>query len=51
MSLKARRDRPALIAPFDFRSLRNRFKGAYIANNGYDFETPANKVCRRTKRT
>jgi N-ethylmaleimide reductase len=31
------------IAPFDYRSLRNRFKGAYIANNGYDFEL-ANKV-------
>ena len=26
------------IAPFDYRALRNRFKGAYIANNGYDFE-------------
>ena len=31
------------IAPFDYRSLRNRFKGAYIANNGYDFNL-ANKV-------
>jgi N-ethylmaleimide reductase len=31
------------IAPFDYRSLRNRFKGAYIANNGYDFEL-ASKV-------
>jgi N-ethylmaleimide reductase len=31
------------IAPFDYRSLRNRFKGAYIANNGYDFEL-ADKV-------
>jgi N-ethylmaleimide reductase len=31
------------IAPFDYHSLRNRFKGAYIANNGYDFEL-ANKV-------
>ena len=26
------------IAPFDYRALRKRFKGAYIANNGYDFE-------------
>src|SRR5579871_2378811 len=34
---------PRDIAPFDYRSLRNRFKGAYIANNGYDFEL-ANKV-------
>jgi N-ethylmaleimide reductase len=25
-------------APFDYRALRNRFKGAYIGNNGYDFE-------------
>ncbi len=25
-------------APFDYGSLRRRFKGAYIANNGYDFE-------------
>jgi N-ethylmaleimide reductase len=31
------------IAPFDYGSLRQRFKGAYIANNGYDFEL-ANKV-------
>jgi len=34
---------PRDIAPFDYGSLRNRFKGAYIANNGYDFEL-ANKV-------
>jgi N-ethylmaleimide reductase len=34
---------PRDIAPFDYRSLRRRFKGAYIANNGYDFEL-ANKV-------
>ncbi|MFZ1169725.1 MAG: alkene reductase [Bradyrhizobium sp.] len=27
---------PRDIAPFDYHSLRNRFKGAYIANNGYD---------------
>src|SRR5450432_42962 len=25
------------VAPFDYRSLRRRFKGAYVANNGYDF--------------
>jgi N-ethylmaleimide reductase len=25
-------------APFDFGSLRKRFKGAYIANNGFDFD-------------
>src|SRR3984957_11417813 len=31
------------IAPFDYHSLRNRFKGAYIANNGYDFKL-ANKA-------
>src|ERR1700722_20075974 len=31
------------IAPFDYRALRNRFKGAYIANNGYDFKL-ANKA-------
>jgi N-ethylmaleimide reductase len=29
---------PRDIAPFDYGSLRKRFKGAYIANNGYDFE-------------
>src|ERR1700681_2554801 len=34
---------PRDIAPFDYGSLRNRFKGAYVANNGYDFEL-ANKV-------
>jgi N-ethylmaleimide reductase len=34
---------PRDIAPFDYASLRNRFKGAYIANNGYDLEL-ANKV-------
>jgi N-ethylmaleimide reductase len=34
---------PRDIAPFDYRSLRNRFMGAYIANNGYDFAL-ANKV-------
>ena len=34
---------PRDIAPFDYASLRKRFKQAYIANNGYDF-TLANKV-------
>jgi N-ethylmaleimide reductase len=34
---------PRDIAPFDYQSLRKRFKGAYIANNGYDFNL-ANKV-------
>jgi N-ethylmaleimide reductase len=34
---------PRDIAPFDYSSLRKRFKGAYMANNGYDFEL-ANKV-------
>ena len=29
---------PRDIAPFDYGSLRKRFKRAYIANNGYDFE-------------
>src|SRR4029077_18176697 len=31
------------IAPFDYGSLRKRFSGAYVANNGYDFEL-ASKV-------
>jgi N-ethylmaleimide reductase len=34
---------PRDIAPFDYASLRKRFKGAYMANNAYDFEL-ANKV-------
>jgi N-ethylmaleimide reductase len=34
---------PRDIAPFDYGSLRKRFSGAYIANNGYDFEL-ADKV-------
>lgn len=34
---------PRDIAPFDYASLRKRFRGAYVANNGYDFEL-ANKV-------
>ncbi len=31
------------VAPFDYKSLRNRFKGTYIANNGYTLDL-ANKV-------
>lgn len=34
---------PRDIAPFDYASLRKRFKQAYMANNGYDLEL-ANKV-------
>jgi N-ethylmaleimide reductase len=34
---------PRDVAPFDYASLRKRFKQAYIANNGYDFAL-ANKV-------
>src|SRR5271168_4783034 len=34
---------PRDIAPFDYASLRKRFTGAYMANNGYDFEL-ANKT-------
>jgi N-ethylmaleimide reductase len=34
---------PRDIAPFDYASLRRRFSGAYIANNGYDFDL-ASKV-------
>ena len=34
---------PRDVAPFDYRSLRKRFNGVYIANNGYDFAL-ANKV-------
>lgn len=29
---------PRDIAPFDYASLRKRFKQAYVANNGYDFD-------------
>jgi len=29
---------PRDIAPFDYGSLRKRFNGGYVANNGYDFE-------------
>jgi N-ethylmaleimide reductase len=34
---------PRDVAPFDYGALRKRFNGAYIANNGYDFEL-ASKV-------
>jgi N-ethylmaleimide reductase len=34
---------PRDIAPFDYTSLRKRFKGAYMANNGYDLAL-ANQV-------
>jgi N-ethylmaleimide reductase len=34
---------PRDIAPFDYDSLRKRFNGTYIANNGYDFKL-ANEV-------
>ena len=39
---------PRDIAPFDYASLRNRFKGTYIANNGYDFAL-AKKVLEENK--
>ncbi|MGX4773479.1 alkene reductase [Bradyrhizobium guangdongense] len=29
---------PRDFAPFDYASLRKRFSGAYVANNGYDFD-------------
>lgn len=35
-------------APFDYASLRNRFKGTYIANNGYDYAL-AQKVLNENK--
>jgi N-ethylmaleimide reductase len=35
-------------APFDYDSLRKRFAGAYIANNGYDFKL-ANEVLDQNK--
>ncbi len=34
---------PRDIAPFDYKALRSRFKGTYIANNGYTLDL-ANKV-------
>lgn len=39
---------PRDVAPFDYDSLRKRFKGTYIANNGYDFKL-ANKVLEENK--
>jgi len=35
---------PRDIAPFDYASLRKRFKRAYIANNGYDFELASKQL-------
>jgi N-ethylmaleimide reductase len=39
---------PRDIAPFDYDSLRKRFNGAYIANNGYDFKL-ATEVLEKNK--
>jgi len=39
---------PRDIAPFDYDSLRKRFSGTYIANNGYDFKL-ANEVLDKNK--
>lgn len=39
---------PRDIAPFDYESLRKRFSGAYIANNGYDFKL-ATEVLEKNK--
>lgn len=39
---------PRDIAPFDYDSLRKRFSGTYIANNGYDFKL-ATEVLDRNK--
>lgn len=39
---------PRDIAPFDYDSLRKRFSGAYIANNGYDFKL-ATEVLEKNK--
>jgi N-ethylmaleimide reductase len=39
---------PRDIPPFDYDSLRKRFNGAYIANNGYDFKL-ANEVLDKNK--
>jgi len=38
---------PRDIAPFDYASLRKRFGGAYMANNGYDFELAAKVLAAR----
>ena len=35
---------PRDIAPFDYADLRKRFKRAYIANNGYDFELASKQL-------
>jgi N-ethylmaleimide reductase len=35
---------PRDIAPFDFGSLRERFKNAYIANNGYDLNLATSRL-------
>ena len=35
---------PRDIAPFDYADLRKRFRRAYIANNGYDFELAAKQL-------
>ncbi|MGY4306929.1 N-ethylmaleimide reductase [Bradyrhizobium sp. USDA 4369] len=35
---------PRDVAPFDFGSLRRRFKNSYIANNGYDLELAASRL-------
>lgn len=39
---------PRDIAPFDYDSLRKRFSGTYIANNGYDFKL-ANEILDKNK--
>ena len=39
---------PRDVAPFDYDSLRKRFSGAYIANNGYDFKL-ATEVLEKNK--
>ena len=35
---------PRDVAPFDYASLRKRFRRAYIANNGYDFELASKQL-------
>lgn len=35
---------PRDVAPFDFDSLRTRFAGTYIANNGYDLELATSRL-------
>jgi N-ethylmaleimide reductase len=35
---------PRDVAPFDFGSLRRRFKNTYIANNGYDLELATSRL-------